>query len=212
MKIENVITQLFGENVFVVWDEATLEAAIIDPGMMDAKEYQAVEEIISREKLGVKYVLLTHSHVDHACAARWAAEKFGAQVFGSKKDSMLASSMTAQASLFHLPIQTNSLSIDKDLEDGDELSLGEMKIKVIATPGHTQGGVVFYISQENIAFVGDTIFQRSVGRTDLPGGNLRTLISSIHSKIFELPGNTVLIPGHGPTTTVDDERQNNPYV
>ena len=90
MKTSIVTTRLFGENIYIIWDENTLEAAIIDPGMMDENERQEVEDVVKQENLSVKYVLLTHSHIDHACSARWTAEKFGAQVYGSKNDDMLA--------------------------------------------------------------------------------------------------------------------------
>lgn len=212
MKTSIVTTRLFGENIYIIWDENTLEAAIIDPGMMDENERQEVEDVVKQEKLSVKYVLLTHSHIDHACSARWTAEKFGAQVYGSKNDDLLAQSLTGQATMFHLRISPQPLTIDHDLKQGDELTLGNDKIQVLATPGHTEGGLTYYIPQEGVAFVGDTIFQRSVGRTDLPGGNMHTLTESIKSRLFVLPGETILAPGHGPTTTVEEERLGNPFV
>ena len=142
MKTSIVTTRLFGENIYIIWDETTLEAAIIDPGMMDENECQEVEDVVKQENLSVKYVLLTHSHVDHACSARWTAEKFGAQVYGSKNDDMLAQSLTGQATMFHLRISPQPLTIDHDLKQGDELTLGNDKIQVLATPGHTEGGLM----------------------------------------------------------------------
>ncbi|MGM9868435.1 MAG: MBL fold metallo-hydrolase [Sodaliphilus sp.] len=212
MKFLSFSTKLFGENIFLLFDEATSEAAIIDPGMMAPDEFTQLEDIVNKEGVHIKYILLTHAHIDHACAAKWASEKYGAPIYGSTADQMYASGMKEQAMMFHLPIKPESFTIDKSLKDGDTLSLGASTIQVMATPGHTKGGLVFYIPQDGFAFVGDTIFQHSVGRTDLPGGDMALLTESIRAKIYTLPDNTILHPGHGPATTVEEERNFNPYV
>ena len=212
MKFISFSTRLFGENVFLLFDSTTKEAAIIDPGMMEAGEFAQLETMVSKEGLHVKYVLLTHAHIDHACAAKWAAEKYGAPICGSTADQTYASSMKEQAIMFHLPIRPDEFTIDKPLSDGDVLTLGASTIQVIATPGHTKGGLVFYIPQTGIAFVGDTIFRGSVGRTDLPGGDMGELTESIRTKIYTLPAATNLHPGHGFATTVEEEKNFNPYV
>lgn len=212
MKFLNFSTKLFGENIFILFDETSREAAIIDPGMMEDGEFSQLEDKVSQEGLHVKYVLLTHAHIDHACAAKWAAEKYGAPICGSTADQTYASSMKEQAIMFHLPIRPDEFTIDKPLSDGDVLTLGASTIQVIATPGHTKGGLVFYIPQTGIAFVGDTIFRGSVGRTDLPGGDMGELTESIRTKIYTLPAATNLHPGHGFATTVEEEKNFNPYV
>ncbi len=212
MKTAVVTTRLFGENIYIVWDEESLDAAIIDPGMMDADERAHVEDVVATQHLNVKCVLLTHSHVDHCCSARWTADKYGVKVLGSGKDKALAGNLEMQAKMFHLRITPQPLVIDKELKQGDELGIGSVSIHVLETPGHTEGGLAYYIPQSSVAFVGDTIFQRSVGRTDLPGGNHAELISSIKEKLFTLPENTILAPGHGPTTTVKEEIHSNPFV
>ena len=114
--------------------------------------------------------------------------------------------------MFHLKIDVQPLVIHKYLNTGDTLSLDDESIEVIATPGHSLGGLVYYLPEQKTAIVGDTIFQRSIGRTDLPGGNFSELIESIKTKIFTLPPETVLIPGHGPSTTVGEEICCNPYL
>lgn len=212
MKFLSFSTKLFGENIFVIFDETTRETAIIDPGMMAPEEFSQLENMVSKEGVKVKYILLTHAHIDHACAAKWAADKYGAPICGSIADEMYASGMKEQAMMFHLPIRPDNFTIDTPLTDGDVLSLGASTIQVLATPGHTRGGLVFYIPQDGIAFVGDTIFQHSVGRTDLPGGDMTVLTESIRTKIYTLPANTILHPGHGPATTVEEEKNFNPYV
>lgn len=212
MKTAVVTTRLFGENIYLVWDEKSLDAAVIDPGMMDASERGQVVDLVKRERLNVRYVLLTHLHVDHCCSARWTADKFGAKVLGSAKDKLLAENLMGQAEMFHLKITPQPLAIDTALMQGDELNVGEILIRVLATPGHTEGGLTYYMPKSGVAFVGDTIFQGSVGRTDLPGGNHTELIISIKEKLFTLPADTILAPGHGPTTTVGAEQHYNPYV
>ena len=112
MKFLNFSTKLFGENIFILFDETSREAAIIDPGMMEVGEFSQLEEMVSQEGLHVKYVLLTHAHIDHACAAKWAADKYGAHIFGSTADQMYASSMKEQAQLFHLPSRPDTLRVD----------------------------------------------------------------------------------------------------
>ena len=212
MKFLSFSTKLFGENIFVIFDETTREAAIIDPGMTAPEEFSQLENMVSKEGVIVKYILLTHAHIDHACAAKWAADKYGAAICGSIADEMYASGMKEQAMMFHLPIRPDNFTIDTPLTDGDVLSLGASTIQVLSTPGHTRGGLVFYIPQDGFAFVGDTIFQHSVGRTDLPGGDMAVLTESIRTKIYTLPANTILHPGHGPATTVEEEKNFNPYV
>lgn len=212
MKQKIVTTRLFGENIYIIWDESTHETAVIDPGMMDDKERKEVEDLIANEKLLVKYVLLTHCHVDHACSARWTADKYGAQVLGSEKDEMLARTLAAQAAMFHLRISPRPLTIDRSIDQRNSLMIGNIAIKVIATPGHTMGGLTFYVPQEHTAFVGDTIFKQSIGRTDLPGGNFDSLVQSIKKQLFTLPGETILAPGHGDATIVEEERIGNPFV
>ena len=134
MKTSIVTTRLFGENIYIIWDETTLEAAIIDPGMMDENERQEVEDVVKQENLSVKYVLLTHSHIDHACSARWTAEKFGAQVYGSKNDDMLAQSLTGQATMFHLRISPQPLTIDHDLKQVTNSPLAMTRFKCLPLP------------------------------------------------------------------------------
>ena len=126
MKFLNFSTKLFGENIFILFDETSREAAIIDPGMMEDGEFSQLEEMVSQEGLHVKYVLLTHAHIDHACAAKWAADKYGAPICGSTADQMYASSMKEQAQLFHLPIRPDTFKIDTPLSVELVVSVGRV--------------------------------------------------------------------------------------
>ena len=212
MKVSKIETALFGENIYILWNEEIREAVVVDPGMMRETEYEHFSDFIEKNALKVTHVLLTHAHIDHACAARWVADKYGVLVEGSEKDAEYAENMAAQVAMFHLNIKVEPLKIDVDLTDGDVIKLGDEEICVLETPGHSLGGLVYYIPSIASAMVGDTIFRYSIGRTDLPGGSFATLEESIKNKVLALPGETTLYPGHGPETTVAEEMMHNPYV
>ena len=212
MKIQQFTTDLFQENTFVLWNESTKDAIIIDPGMMQDHERIQVDSFIAANQLKINKVLLTHAHIDHAASAAYISTKYGCEVYGNIGDNSLAEGLPMQAQMFHLRIDAQPLVIHQYLNAGDTLTLADEKIEVIATPGHSLGGLVYYLPEQNTAIVGDTIFQRSIGRTDLPGGNFTELINSIKTKIFTLPTDTVLIPGHGYSTTVGEEISCNPYL
>ena len=202
----------FGENMYILWDEASREAAVVDPGMMRDDERKMVTRFIEENKLNVVHVLLTHLHLDHACSARWLADQTGADVCGSIKDAPLGLDLPQQVALFHLNIESEPLTIDRDLCDGDTITLGDEVIQVLHVPGHSPGGLAFYLPESALLIAGDTIFNGRVGRTDLMGGDMAQLINSIHEKILPLPDETVIASGHGPTTTVADEKRFNPFL
>ena len=202
----------FGENMYILWDEASLEAAVVDPGMMRDGEREMLSRFISDHKLTVKHVLLTHLHLDHATGARWLADQTGADVCASLLDAPLGLDLKRQVEEFGLNIECEPLTIDRNLAEGDTLKLGEEIIQVLHVPGHSPGGLAFYLPQSALLIAGDTIFNGSVGRTDLMGGDMAQLINSIREKILLLPDETVIASGHGPTTTVADEKRYNPFL
>ena len=202
----------FGENMYILWDEASHEAVVIDPGMMRDGEREMVTKFIDDHQLNVKHVLLTHLHVDHITGARWLADKTGADVCGSALDNPLGQELPDQVAHFRINIEVEPLAVDRHLADGDTLPLGDEIIQVLHVPGHSPGGLAFYVPQSNLLFSGDTIFNGSIGRTDLWGGDFAQLINSIHEKILPLPDETVIASGHGPTTTVADEKRCNPFL
>ena len=202
----------FGENMYILWDEASHEAVVIDPGMMREGEREMVTKFIDEHQLKVKHVLLTHLHVDHITGARWLADKTGADVCGSALDNPLGQELPDQVAHFRINIEVEPLTVDHNLSDGDTLPLGDEIIQVLHVPGHSPGGLAFYVPQSNLLFSGDTIFNGSIGRTDLWGGDFAQLINSIREKILPLPDETVIAPGHGPTTTVADEKRCNPFL
>lgn len=212
MKVTRFTVNPFGENTYIAWDETTRHAIIIDPGMMQEYEQNVVAKFISDNELVMQLVLLTHIHIDHVASARWMADKYGIPVAASPADALLAQQLPAQAEHFRLRMPVDVLAIDRELCDGDAITLGDETMQVLAMPGHSLGGLAFYAPDSAMAFTGDSIFEGSIGRTDLPGGDLDTLLTSIRDNILTLPPDTMLIPGHGPMTTVANERQFNPYI
>ena len=202
----------FGENMYILWDEASREAVVVDPGMMRDSEREMVTKFIDDHKLSVKHILLTHLHVDHITSARWLADKTGADVCGSVLDNQLGQELPDQVAHFRINIEVEPLTVDRNLADGDTIQLGDETIQVLHVPGHSPGGLAFYLPQSALLISGDTIFNGSVGRTDLWGGDMAQLINSIREKILPLPDETVIASGHGPTTTIADEKRFNPFL
>lgn len=212
MKATKFTVNPFGENTYIAWDETTRHAIIVDPGMMQDHERNVVTKFIEDNQLVMQQVLLTHIHIDHVTSARWMADRYGITVGASQLDADYAQALPAQAEHFRLRISVDALTIDLPLADGDTIMLGDETIRVLAMPGHSPGGLAFYAPDSALVFTGDSIFEGSIGRTDLPGGDFKTLIKSIREKILTLPPETMLIPGHGPSTTVANERDYNPFI
>ena len=203
---------MFGENMYFLWDETSHDAVVVDPGMMRDAERKMVTDFIEGQGLKVKHILLTHLHLDHVTGARWLAEQTGADICASTQDAQLGLELPEQVAQFHLKIEAEPLTIDRELVEGDTIPLGEEMIQVLHVPGHSPGGLAFYLPQSGLLISGDTIFNGSVGRTDLMGGDMAQLINSIREKILTLPDETVIASGHGPTTTIADEKRCNPFL
>lgn len=203
MIIKTFVEPPIENNNYLIIDESSKEAALIDCSSYD--ENILIE--LKKQGATLKYVLLTHGHFDHIGGLNDLPENV--EVLMHSGDIEWVNQVND-----YLPmIGMSSMEvpkIDRNIEDGEIIKLGELEIKVIHTPGHTQGGVCFYT--ERHLFSGDTIFRESVGRCDLPGGNFSQIVESIENKIFTLPDDTVIYPGHGRTTTVDWEKENNNYM
>lgn len=213
MQIQRFEFNLFGENTYVIWDAATKEAAVVDPGMADKNEVDTLLGFISSHGLSVKYILLTHGHIDHTFGVEAIKEAFpDARLLGHKADLPLAMTRTQQAQMFRLPVAPGALDFDGFVEDGTRLELGPEVIDVIATPGHSPGGVCYHMPSSDMLLTGDTLFAGSIGRVDLPGGNGAALLRSIRTRLLTLPPETVVFPGHGPATTLAREEQSNPFL
>jgi glyoxylase-like metal-dependent hydrolase (beta-lactamase superfamily II) len=212
MKIKQIQNNPFQENTYIVWDEATLEAAIIDCGALFPQEEERIEEFINDNKLKVKYILNTHLHLDHCFGNAWAAERYEVLPMAHEDDETLLARMGEQARMFGLPFEVRTEKLGRYLKDGDVLMLGNNEIKVIHTPGHSRGGLCFYISSTGWLISGDSLFEGSIGRTDLEGGSYATLIKSITEHLMTLPEETVVYPGHGAYTTIGEEKKCNPFL
>ncbi len=192
-------------NCFIVGCETTKEAAVIDPG--DDADRILME--LAKSELKVKYLINTHGHFDHVGANRRMKEVTGAQLAIHPEDEPMLEQLSQSAMMFGLSAE-NSPPADILLKDGDTVSFGEITFKVIHTPGHSRGGVCLYTPGH--LFAGDTLFAGSIGRTDLQGGDYDTLIASIKNHLLSLDDNTIVYTGHGPETTIGNEKRMNPFL
>lgn len=211
MKIAKFEFSLFGINTYVVYDEETKECAIIDPGMINAAEENAMTGFIERNKLKVTHIINTHLHVDHAAGNKFAIATFKAPMFAHREDEFLGSRLSMQAAAFGIEEKIEDISISSYLTDGEEIKIGNGMLRVIQVPGHSPGSVALYDKEDGFVIAGDALFAGSIGRTDLPGGNMQELLQSIKEKLFRLPDDTVVYPGHGPATTIGREKATNPF-
>ena len=212
MKIKQIPNNPFQENTYVVWDEASMEAAIVDCGALFPQEEERIEAFVSDNNLKVKYILNTHLHLDHCFGNAWAAGRYDVLPMAHEEDETLLARMGEQARMFGLPFEVRTEKLGGYLKDGDVLTLGENRIEVIHTPGHSRGGLCFYIPSAGWLISGDSLFEGSIGRTDLEGGSYTTLIKSITERLMTLAEETVVYPGHGPYTTIGDEKKSNPFL
>jgi len=204
MVLKKIIAGPIGVNCYIIGCERTGAGAVIDPG----ENCEIIFSVLKDNHIDLKYILLTHGHIDHLAHLNRVKEKTNAEFLMHKDDQFLLRGLSAQALMFGLP-DPGKLLPDRFVEDNEKISLGELTITVLHTPGHSPGSVTFCVAKK--LFVGDLIFEGSVGRTDLPGGNHQTLIDSVESKIFTLPPETEIYPGHGPHTTVRQEKASNPF-
>ena len=194
-------------NCSIFGDEQTHDAIVIDPG----DEIGKITAVLERHQLKVKAIVITHAHIDHVAGAHKLRAMTGAPVYLNERDKELLDSLEMQARWLGVDTPERT-PIDSVADDGTVLHLGEAEFHVIQTPGHTQGSVSVWIPQENKLLAGDTLFRDSVGRTDLPGGNTRQLLSSIKTRLLDLPGDAIVVPGHGANTTIAREKERNPFL
>ena len=198
MIIKTVPTGEIQANCYIVMDEVTSEAVIIDPGA----DEEIIENLVENMKAKVKFILLTHGHFDHVGAVEYLADKFNAPFYINKKDEEYA---LKDNYVFKKLRKANGY-----LKEGDAFTIGNKEVKVIETPGHSKGGVSFLIN-DNL-FTGDTLFMGSIGRTDFIGGDFEEIISSIKTKLLPLGDNIKVYPGHGPSSSISYEKMRNPYL
>lgn len=209
IQIHNFVFNPFMENTYILWDE-TKEAIIVDPGCYEEAEKQQLVDYIENNDLRVVKIINTHCHIDHVFGNEFVKNTFGADIFihPSDEETLKAVKMYAPAYGFsHFEESKNYLFF----EEGDVVTFGQSKLKVLFVPGHAPGHVVLVEESQNICIGGDVLFDGSIGRTDLPGGDHDLLVDNIRSKLFSLGDETVVYPGHGGTTTIGKEKISNPF-
>lgn len=206
IKIGRITLGIYGTNCYFIFREGSEDVIVFDPA--DSGDY--LYEKLSEKGFKVGAIMLTHGHFDHIFGVKALKEKSGALVYAYKDEEILLSDVKLNLSLS----VGRGVTVTPDvwLKDGEELDLCGIEVKVIFTPGHTEGSCCFYVEEANILIAGDTLFEESVGRTDMPTGSSRKLIESIKEKLMVLPDETKVYPGHGDTTSIGNERKYNPFL
>tara|TARA_B100001939_G_C16919327_1_gene608525 strand:+ start:688 stop:1332 length:645 start_codon:yes stop_codon:yes gene_type:complete len=212
MKIKTFTFNPFAENTYVVYDEETKDCIIIDPGCYDSSEEKILFNFISSKKLVPKRLINTHCHIDHIFGNNFVMKNWNIKLFTHKKEEELLNQSENIAKSYGFENYQPSPKADSFIDENDNIELGKEQFKIFFTPGHSPGHICLYNKKNNFLISGDVIFMNSIGRTDLPGGNHKTLIESINTKIINLPDETTIYCGHGPSTTLVNEKINNPFL
>ena len=209
MEIKTFTFNAFQQNMSVLYDE-TKECVIVDPGCYEKQEQEELALFIKQNDLKVVKLLNTHCHIDHVLGNDFVANKYNVELYIHKDDLQTLKGVPAYAPVYGFPMYSEK-DADHFLEDGDVVEFGNTKLEVIFAPGHAPGHVVFFHRESKNLINGDVLFNGSIGRTDLPGGNHEQLIKSIHEKVFPLGDDVTVYCGHGPLTTIGKEKDSNPF-
>lgn len=210
LKIKAFTFSPIQENTYLLYNQFN-QCAIIDPGCYFDAEKEQMAGFIQQNGLKAEMLLNTHCHLDHVFGNKFVAETYGLTLHLHEKEKAVLDFAPASGLMWNMPFDNYTGSFIY-LKEGDVIKLGDDELQVIEAPGHSPGHVCFYCKAQNFLIGGDVLFQRSIGRTDLPGGNHETLLNSIRQKLFVLPNDTVVYSGHGPTTTIGEEKVGNPYL
>lgn len=210
MKYYVIPVTSFNQNCSIVWCETSNEAILVDPG----GEKEKIHEKIVGLKLKLKKIILTHGHIDHVGCAYDLKKYYNVPIFGpNKADQFLLNNLILQCEMLNIkPIFNSIITPDIWLEDQDYIHIGNEVFMVLHCPGHSPGHIVLWNKIQKFIFMGDVLFRNSIGRSDLPGGNIKILIKSIKTKLLSLGDDIVFLPGHGPHSTIGHERLNNPFL
>lgn len=212
LNIQCFVVNMIEENCYILWDDSK-EAVIVDCGAFYEEEKEQIRSFITEKGLTVRHLLNTHGHFDHVFGNAFISETYGInpQLSWDETDTYLVAAEQMRQ-FIHRDIPLTLPPIGRSLMDGDEIVFGNHTLRVISTPGHTPGGICFYCQQEGVLLSGDSLFLRCIGRCDLPGGNEQLLVESLRSKVLTLPEEVRVLPGHGPETTIANEKKNNIYL
>jgi hydroxyacylglutathione hydrolase len=194
-------------NCSIIGDESTREAMVIDPG----DDIADVHALLQKHNLTVKQIVITHAHIDHVGGAMKLRAATGAPILINENDYALLKLLDVQATWLGMQ-DPGKVDVDRTLGELDKVHAGALTASVLHTPGHTEGSICLYFPAEQKLIAGDTLFAGSIGRTDLPGGSFDKILRSINDKLLALPDETIVIPGHGPLTTIAEEREHNPFL
>jgi len=200
----------FSENTYILYDE-TKTCVIIDPGCNTATEQKTLVDFIESNGLNPTKLVNTHCHIDHVLGNAFISEKYNLPLISHKGEQVVLNNMAGVAKMYNIPYDP-SPDITEFLDEGDKLSFGETSLEVYFTPGHSPASISFFHRASKQLIAGDVLFQRSIGRTDLPGGDFDTLINSIKTKLFPLGDDVKVYSGHGPSTTIGEEKILNPFL
>lgn len=203
---------LFGINTYLIFDPETKECAIIDPGMSNPEEEKAIEDFIADKGLRLTQIINTHLHIDHVAGIPFLQQRYGTPLLAHKEDNYLANGIVQQAHMFGLNLPLENIEISEYIKAGDKIKIGNGVLEVLEVPGHSKGSIALYDKEGGYLITGDALFQGSIGRTDLPGGNYKELVNSIETELLSLPDDTVIFPGHGPSSTIGEEKRSNPFL
>lgn len=212
IKIQRFVCNFIEENCYVISDSKG-HAVIIDCGAFSPEEKERIGQYIEDEQIVPEQYLCTHSHFDHVWGAQFITDTYHLLPRMSHEEQDTYTVVPEQMRLFlHRDFPITLPAAGEAFSEGDTIQAGEIALKVILTPGHTPGGVCFYLESENILFSGDSLFRSSIGRCDLPGGDEHALITSLRQKVLTLPEKVTVLPGHGPATTIGEEKRHNSYL
>jgi len=210
MEVAVFVFSSWSENTYVLYDDSK-ECCIVDPGCNDASEQSALVSFIESNGLTPTKLVNTHCHIDHVLGNKFVSEKYGLDLIAHEGEQVVLDNMVQVAAMYGTPYE-KSPDIKIFLNEGEYLSFGNTKLEVYFTPGHSPASISFFHRESKQLIAGDVLFKGSIGRTDLPGGNFDTLIASIKDKLYPLGDEVVVYNGHGPSTTIGEERRSNPFL
>jgi len=211
MQIQQFTFNPFQENTYIVYNDEK-EAMIIDPGCYTEDEETKLHHFIVSNGLNIKLLVNTHLHIDHVLGNAFVEKTYHVKAHANSRDEFWLKGLEGQARMFGLSLRYPSTILENYIQEGDKLHLGSEIFDIFQVPGHSPGSIILYNAKNHLVFVGDVLFHGGIGRSDLQGGNYRSLIEGIQDKLLTLPENTVVYSGHGPSTTIGREKANNPFL
>lgn len=214
LNIKQFVFNPFDENTYLIGTDSGKDAIVVDPGMSNNAENARFDDYVTQNGLNITAVVLTHMHLDHCFGVAHVHNRYGAPVMASPEDAFLGATIAEQARRFGMrhDAAEDGVTIDRELHDGDTVKVGDDSLRVITVAGHSPGGLALYSAEGRVLLSGDSLFRRSIGRTDLPGGSWEQLVRDVRTKLLTLPPDTLVLPGHGPSTTIGEELRSNPFL